>query len=61
LQMHCRLLEKGHTLPVIFVTAFPSDAMRNQALKQGALCLLAKPVDDAEITECLDRIWKASQ
>ncbi len=61
LQMQCRLLEKGHTLPVIFVTAFPSDAMRSQALKQGALCLLAKPVDDAEITQRLDGIWRASQ
>jgi FixJ family two-component response regulator len=60
LQMQCRLLEKGHALPVIFVTAFPSDAMRRQALTQGALCLLAKPVDNTEIKQCLDSIWKAS-
>ncbi|MBY0299370.1 MULTISPECIES: response regulator transcription factor [Methylobacterium] len=38
-----RLRAEGSTLPVIVVTAFPSEAMRQRALASGACAVLEKP------------------
>jgi CheY-like chemotaxis protein len=43
-------------LPVLFITAFASEAARRQALDGGALCFLSKPVDGAAVSECMDRV-----
>jgi FixJ family two-component response regulator len=53
LQLQRRLRELGLALPIIFVTAFVSDAVRRQALDGGALCFVGKPVDGAVVSECL--------
>jgi FixJ family two-component response regulator len=56
LQLQQRLCERGLTLPVIFITAFASEAARKQALEGGAMCFLSKPVDGAAVSECMDRV-----
>jgi FixJ family two-component response regulator len=56
LQLHRRLIDDGITLPVIFISAFASDAVRRQALDDGALCVLSKPVDGAAILRCLETL-----
>ncbi|WP_407526982.1 response regulator transcription factor [Methylobacterium oryzisoli] len=38
-----RLRSEGRTLPVIVVTAFPSDGLRQRALAGGACAFLEKP------------------
>ncbi|BFG79067.1 response regulator [Paraburkholderia terrae] len=53
LDMYRHLLDKGVTQPIIFISAFASDAVRRQALDLGALCVLTKPVDGAEVSRCL--------
>jgi FixJ family two-component response regulator len=40
-------------LPVIVVTAFPEDAIRRQAMADGALHFLAKPFESGAILRCL--------
>lgn len=40
-------------LPVIVITAFPEEAIRRQALADGALGFLSKPFDAAAIIRCL--------
>jgi CheY-like chemotaxis protein len=40
------LRSQNRTLPIIFITAFPEDSTRARALDAGAVCFLAKPVDD---------------
>ncbi|NGM24174.1 response regulator [Roseomonas stagni] len=40
-------------LPVIIVTAFPEEAIRKQAMADGARCFLSKPFDSEAILRCL--------
>ncbi|AXF07426.1 response regulator [Paraburkholderia graminis] len=56
LQLQRRLIDDGIALPVIFISAFASDAVRRQALDDGALCVLSKPVDGAAILRCLETL-----
>ena len=57
-----RLLEalrkRGHDIPTIFVTAFPDEAVRAQALSLGATCFLTKPVDGETLERCLKTALK---
>ncbi|MCQ4160779.1 response regulator [Roseomonas sp. GC11] len=40
-------------LPVIIITAFPEEAIREQALADGALHFFAKPFETAAMLRCL--------
>jgi FixJ family two-component response regulator len=50
-----RLIADGHQTPMIFVTAFPSDRLRQQALDAGAFGFLSKPFDETSLISCLDK------
>jgi len=52
-ELHKRLIEAGHAIPTILVTAYPNEAVRNRALKDGVVCYLPKPVDDDHLEQCL--------
>jgi FixJ family two-component response regulator len=54
LDLQSRLREKGRTLPIIFITAYPEERARARALKAGAICYLDKPFDSATLIEYLD-------
>ncbi|MEX3634065.1 response regulator transcription factor [Paraburkholderia sp. BR14320] len=58
LEMQRKLIEKKIALPIIFISAFGSDAMRKQAFANGAVCFLDKPVTGADILACLEKIGK---
>jgi FixJ family two-component response regulator len=45
LDLQAVLRAQGRQLPIIFITAFPEDSVRAQAMDGGAVCLLAKPFD----------------
>jgi len=45
-ELHKHLVEAGHAIPTILVTAYPNEVARNRALKDGVVCYLPKPVDD---------------
>ena len=49
------LVKDGHHLPIIFITAFPSEGVRKRALEAGAIGFLGKPIDEEILIECLDR------
>jgi FixJ family two-component response regulator len=49
------LKAKGLTIPMIFITAYPDDKLRKQALDAGAVCFLNKPFDGASIMQCIER------
>jgi FixJ family two-component response regulator len=53
LELHRRLIEMGHAIPTILVTAYPDIDVRTRALKDGVLCYLRKPVDEGHLTRCL--------
>jgi FixJ family two-component response regulator len=52
-ELHRHLVETGHPIPTILVTAYPDEAIRDQALKDGVVCYLSKPVDDDDLERCL--------
>jgi len=51
---------RGHRVPFIFMTAFPTEELRARALKAGAAGFLAKPFDGAVLISCLDTTLKQS-
>ncbi len=52
-ELHRRLLDLGHAIPTILLTAYPNQAARNRALKDGVVCYLSKPVDDEHLASCI--------
>jgi FixJ family two-component response regulator len=52
-ELHRHLVDSGHVIPTILVTAYPDDITRNRALKDGVVCYLSKPVDDEHLERCL--------
>jgi FixJ family two-component response regulator len=60
LEMYEALLERGPAPPVIFITAFPSEATHERAMKLGAICVFSKPVDPAQIKKRLEDIGSES-
>ncbi len=53
LNLYRRLIDTGHAMPTILVTAFPNDADRARAMNDGVLCYLRKPVDEGHLTRCV--------
>jgi FixJ family two-component response regulator len=53
LELHRRLIEMGHAVPTILVTAYPDDDVRKRALNDGIVCYLRKPVDENHLMRCL--------
>jgi FixJ family two-component response regulator len=49
------LLNQGHDMPIIFMTAFPEERIRIRALNAGAFGFLGKPFDEKSLIACLDR------
>jgi FixJ family two-component response regulator len=53
IELHRQLIEAGYMIPTILVTAYPDDADRDCALRDGVVCYLRKPVDDKQLIRCL--------
>ena len=53
-EMRDRLIAYGYRTPVIFVTAFPDDGMRDRVLHGGAAGYLSKPLDENQLIGYLD-------
>ena len=52
-ELHRHLVDAGYGIPTILVTAYPDEAIRDRALKDGVFCYLSKPVDDDDLERCL--------
>lgn len=52
-ELYRQLISAGRTMPTILVTAYPNEADRDRALKDGVVCYLPKPVDDKYLIRCL--------
>jgi FixJ family two-component response regulator len=53
LELHQHLVNAGHAIPTIIVTAFPNDVDRDRALNDGIVCYLRKPVNDQHLIDCV--------
>jgi FixJ family two-component response regulator len=49
IELHQRLVNSGHTIPMILITAYPDDNVRARASAAGVICYLSKTFDDDEL------------
>jgi FixJ family two-component response regulator len=53
------LLGRGDGTPFIFITGYPEERLRRQAIDAGAYGFLTKPFDGNLLKECIDRALQA--
>lgn len=61
LQMYQQLLNDGHCMPVIFITASADQTSRRTAQRLGACCYLSKPFESEDLTACLKLALKTGE
>ena len=61
IELHRELIDADRAIPTILVTAYPNDADREQALNDGVVCYLRKPVDEELLKRCLDEALKSGE
>src|SRR5258705_3426207 len=59
IELQTYLQTQGHRLPIIFITAFPEENVRAQALEAGAACFLSKPFDARTLIKYLNAALKS--
>jgi FixJ family two-component response regulator len=52
-ELHRHLIDSGHTIPTILVTAYADEDVGSRARKDGVICYLRKPVDEKQLKRCL--------
>ena len=55
-ELQASLAGSGRSIPIIFMTAFPPEAIRQRVMLAGAQAYLDKPVDGDTIAECLAHV-----
>jgi FixJ family two-component response regulator len=55
-----RLIAEGYEIPIIFVTAYYEDRVRDRVMDAGAFGFLRKPFNDESLIACLDKALNAS-
>ena len=58
-ELQTALRARGLSTPFIFITAFPEESARVQALREGAVAFLAKPFDTSTLIRCVQAAVKA--
>jgi FixJ family two-component response regulator len=53
IELYRHLVDSGHAIPTILVTAYADDEVGSRALKDGVICYLRKPVDEKHLKRCL--------
>ena len=55
IQLQAYLRSKGREIPIIFITAVPEEAVRQQAFDDGAIAFLNKPLEDLALIASLEK------
>jgi FixJ family two-component response regulator len=53
IELYRHLVDAGHAIPTILVTAYPNDVDRTRALNDGVVCYISKPINDEHLFRCL--------
>jgi FixJ family two-component response regulator len=59
IELQARLLAEGCRIPMIFMTAFPEESTKTQALNAGAAGFLTKPFPQQSLVSCLTEALRA--
>jgi FixJ family two-component response regulator len=54
LELQERLKAQGQDVAIIFITAYPNERARNQALEAGAVAFLHKPFDEQAFVDAIN-------
>jgi FixJ family two-component response regulator len=54
LELQESLVAQGYRKPTIFITAFPNEKIKAQAMRRGAIGFLTKPFDGNVLVECIE-------
>ena len=54
IELHQKLVNAGHAIPTILITAYPDETVRARAVRAGILCYLPKPVTSDALLACID-------
>lgn len=58
LELQEYLVTNGYNTPMIFITAFPDERIRERAMEAGAVDFLSKPFDEPRLLDCVHRALK---
>jgi FixJ family two-component response regulator len=61
LELQQRLAVTGLAIPIVFITAFPTDATRARAVAAGAACFLPKPYANEELLSCVQEALRSQR
>jgi FixJ family two-component response regulator len=61
LELQSRLISRGHSPPIVFITALPSERIRNCALAAGAIGFLPKPFREDALVGLISAALGASR
>jgi FixJ family two-component response regulator len=53
IELYRHLIDSGHAIPAILVTAYANDDVRIRVLKDGVIGYLQKPVNEKHLKRCL--------
>jgi FixJ family two-component response regulator len=53
IELYGHLIDTGHAIPTILITAYPDDCAQERMLSRGVRCYLRKPFKEATLIECL--------
>jgi FixJ family two-component response regulator len=53
IELYQHLIERGHAIPTILITAYPDDGVQERVLTLGVDCYLRKPLVEAVLIDCL--------
>jgi FixJ family two-component response regulator len=60
-ELYRHLVDAGYAIPTILVTAYPDDVDRAQAVKDGVVCYLRKPIDETHLIRCLREALRSGE
>src|SRR5258707_6498534 len=52
-KLHRHLINSGHAIPTILITAYADDNVESRALKDGVIWYLRNPLDEQHFKRCL--------
>jgi len=55
--LYKHLIDAGHSIPTILVTAYPDDGIRESMLALGVVGYLPKPLEEAQLIRCLRSVF----
>ena len=61
LELFRHLIQVGHPIPTILVTAYPREVDRARALNDGVVGYLRKPVDEQSLSRCLQEVLTSAK